>query len=160
ESGLRGRGGAGFPTGRKWALGRAQAGRPKYVICNGDEGDPGAFMDRAVLESDPHRVLEGLAIAAHAIGAGHGYLYIRAAYPLAGAHVRTAIQQAERRGSPGWLKLEVREGAGAFVCGEETALIQSLEGRRGTPKLRPPYPVERGFHGQPTIINNVETLAC
>jgi NADH-quinone oxidoreductase subunit F len=160
ESGLRGRGGAGFPTGRKWALGRAQTAAVKYVICNGDEGDPGAFMDRAVLESDPHRVLEGLAIAAYAIGAAEGYFYIRAEYPLAVAHVRAAIQQARRRGYLDGLPLQVREGAGAFVCGEETALIQSLEGRRGTPKLRPPYPVERGFRGQPTIINNVETLAC
>jgi NADH-quinone oxidoreductase subunit F len=160
ESGLRGRGGAGFPTGRKWALGRAQAGDVKYVICNGDEGDPGAFMDRAVLESDPHRVLEGLAIAAYAIGAAQGYFYIRAEYPLAVARVRAAIRQAEARGYLNGLRLEVREGAGAFVCGEETALIQSLEGCRGTPRLRPPYPVERGFRGQPTIINNVETLAC
>jgi NADH-quinone oxidoreductase subunit F len=168
DSGLRGRGGAGFPTGRKWALGRAQPGAVKYVICNGDEGDPGAFMDRLVLESDPHRVLEGLAIAAYAIGAAEGCLYIRAEYPLAVRHTRAAIRQAEERGflgrnilgSPFSLRLEVREGAGAFVCGEETALIQSLEGKRGTPKLRPPYPVERGFRGQPTLINNVETLAC
>jgi NADH-quinone oxidoreductase subunit F len=160
ESGLRGRGGAGFPTGRKWALGRAQASAVKYVICNGDEGDPGAFMDRAVLESDPHRVLEGLAIAAYAIGAAEGFFYIRAEYPLAVRHMRAAIRQAEDRGYMQGLHLEVREGAGAFVCGEETALIQSLEGRRGTPRLRPPYPVERGFRGQPTIINNVETLAC
>ena len=160
DSGLRGRGGAGFPTGRKWALGRAQAGDVKYVICNGDEGDPGAFMDRLVLESDPHRVLEGLAIAAYAIGATEGYLYIRAEYPLAVRHIRAAIRQAEERGVLGGLHLEVREGAGAFVCGEETALIQSLEGKRGMPKLRPPYPVERGFRGRPTVINNVETLAC
>jgi NADH-quinone oxidoreductase subunit F len=167
-SGLRGRGGAGFPTGRKWELGRAQADPVKYVICNGDEGDPGAFMDRLVLESDPHRVLEGLAIAAYAIGAAEGYLYIRAEYPLAVRHTRAAIRQAEERGflgrnirgSPFSLRLEVREGAGAFVCGEETALIQSLEGKRGMPKLRPPYPVERGFRGHPTVINNVETLAC
>jgi NADH-quinone oxidoreductase subunit F len=160
DSGLRGRGGAGFPTGRKWALGRAQPGAIKYVICNGDEGDPGAFMDRLVLESDPHRVLEGLAIAAYAIGAGEGYFYIRAEYPLAVRHTRAAIRQAEERGLLGRLHLEVREGAGAFVCGEETALIQSLEGKRGMPKLRPPYPIERGFRGQPTLINNVETLAC
>jgi len=160
ESGLRGRGGAGFPTARKWALGRAQAYPVKYVVCNGDEGDPGAFMDRAVLESDPHRVLEGLAIAAYAIGAAEGYLYIRAEYPLAVRHVRAAIVQARERGYLDSLQLEVREGAGAFVCGEETALIQSLEGKRGTPRLRPPYPVERGFRGKPTIINNVETLAC
>jgi NADH-quinone oxidoreductase subunit F len=159
-SGLRGRGGAGFPTGRKWALGRAQPGAVKYVICNADEGDPGAFMDRLVLESDPHRVLEGLSIAAYAIGAAEGYLYIRAEYPLAVRHTREAIRQATGRGLLGRLRLEVREGAGAFVCGEETALIQSLEGKRGVPKLRPPYPVERGFRGQPTLINNVETLAC
>ena len=160
DSALRGRGGAGFPTGRKWALARAQPSAVKYVICNGDEGDPGAFMDRLVLESDPHRVLEGLAIAAYAIGAAEGYLYIRAEYPLAVRHTRAAIRQAEERGLLGPLHLEVREGAGAFVCGEETALIQSLEGKRGVPKLRPPYPVERGFRGQPTLINNVETLAC
>ena len=159
-SGLRGRGGAGFPTGRKWALGRVQADEIKYVICNGDEGDPGAFMDRAVLESDPHRVVEGLAIAAYAIGARHGFFYIRAEYPMAVRHIRAAIQQARERELLGELDLDVREGAGAFVCGEETALIQSLEGERGMPKLRPPYPVERGYRGHPTIINNVETLAC
>ena len=168
DSGLRGRGGAGFPTGRKWALGRAQADPVKYVICNGDEGDPGAFMDRLVLESDPHRVIEGLAIAAYAIGAAEGFLYIRAEYPQAVRHTRAALRQAEQRGFLGQnilgsafsLRLEVREGAGAFVCGEETALIQSLEGKRGMPKLRPPYPVERGLRGHPTVINNVETLAC
>jgi NADH-quinone oxidoreductase subunit F len=160
NSGLRGRGGAGFPTGTKWKIARANPDPVKYVICNGDEGDPGAFMDRLVLESDPHRVLEGLAIAAYAIGATQGYLYIRAEYPLAVRHTRTAILQATERGLLGALHLEVREGAGAFVCGEETALIQSLEGKRGMPKLRPPYPVERGFRGKPTIINNVETLAC
>jgi NADH-quinone oxidoreductase subunit F len=167
DSGLRGRGGAGFPTGRKWAFGRAQADPVKYVICNGDEGDPGAFMDRLVLESDPHRVLEGLAIAAYAIGAAEGYLYIRAEYPQAVRHTRAAIRQAEQRGLLGRnilgsqfsLRLEVREGAGAFVCGEETALIQSLEGKRGMPKLRPPYPVECGLRGHPTVVNNVETLA-
>jgi NADH-quinone oxidoreductase subunit F len=160
NSGLRGRGGAGFPTGAKWKIARANSDPVKYVICNGDEGDPGAFMDRLVLESDPHRVLEGLAIAAHAVGATQGYLYIRAEYPLAVRHTRAAIVQAAERGLLGALRLEVREGAGAFVCGEETALIQSLEGKRGMPKLRPPYPVERGFRGKPTIINNVETLAC
>ena len=167
-SGLRGRGGAGFPTGKKWQLARSQAGESKFVICNGDEGDPGAFMDRLVLEADPHRVIEGLAIAAYAIGAEQGFLYIRAEYPLAVRHVREAIRQAEERnwlgsriqGTDFSLHLEVREGAGAFVCGEETALIQSLEGKRGMPRLRPPYPVERGFRGQPTLINNVETLAC
>ncbi len=159
-SGLRGRGGAGFPTGRKWAMARKQPGAVKYVICNGDEGDPGAFMDRLVLEADPHRVLEGLAIAAYAIGAAEGIFYIRAEYPLAVRNVREAIRQAEERGVLGALKLVVREGAGAFVCGEETALIRSLEGERGMPRLRPPYPVERGLRGAPTLINNVETLAC
>jgi NADH-quinone oxidoreductase subunit F len=165
-SGLRGRGGAGFPTGRKWSLARPQP-QPKYVICNGDEGDPGAFMDRLVLESDPHRVVEGLAIAAYAIGATTGIFYIRAEYPEAVRRVREAIRQAEARGLLGGngasgfrLQLEVREGAGAFVCGEETALIASLEGRRGMPRLRPPYPVERGYRDRPTVINNVETLAC
>ncbi|MBI5281982.1 MAG: SLBB domain-containing protein [Candidatus Solibacter usitatus] len=166
-SGLRGRGGAGFSTGRKWEMARRQPGAVKYVICNGDEGDPGAFMDRLVLEADPHRVLEGLAIAAYAIGAAEGILYIRAEYPLAVRNVRQAIRQAQARGFTGEnllgsgfsLHLEVREGAGAFVCGEETALIQSLEGGRGMPRLRPPYPVERGLHGAPTLINNVETLA-
>jgi NADH-quinone oxidoreductase subunit F len=165
-SGLRGRGGAGFPTGRKWSLARLQP-PPKYVICNGDEGDPGAFMDRLVLESDPHRVVEGLAIAAYAVGAESGIFYIRAEYPEAVRRVREAIRQVEARGvlsgtqgSDFHLRLEVREGAGAFVCGEETALIESLEGRRGMPRLRPPYPVERGYRGRPTVINNVETLAC
>ena len=166
-SGLRGRGGAGFPTGRKWSLARAQPA-PKYVICNGDEGDPGAFMDRLVLESDPHRVVEGLAIAAWAMGAEEGLFYIRAEYPLAVRRVREAIRQAEARGFLGErvlgrdvrLHFEVREGAGAFVCGEETALIASLEGSRGMPRLRPPYPVERGYRGRPTAVNNVETLAC
>jgi NADH-quinone oxidoreductase subunit F len=168
NSGLRGRGGAGFPTGQKWSLARSQASAMRYVICNGDEGDPGAFMDRLVLEADPHRVLEGLAIAAYAIGASQGYLYVRDEYPLAVRHVREAIRQAEGRGLLGErilgtelsLRLELREGAGAFVCGEETALIASIEGRRGVPRLRPPYPVERGLRGQPTLINNVETLAC
>ncbi|HSD30067.1 MAG TPA: NADH-ubiquinone oxidoreductase-F iron-sulfur binding region domain-containing protein [Vicinamibacteria bacterium] len=166
-SGLRGRGGAGFPTGRKWSLARRE-GAPRYVIANGDEGDPGAFMDRLVLESDPHRVVEGLAIAAYAVGAEEGFFYVRAEYPLAVRRVREAIRQAEARGLLGEralggrlrLRLEVREGAGAFVCGEETALIASLEGRRGMPRLRPPYPVEMGFRGRPTVINNVETLAC
>ncbi len=166
-SGLRGRGGAGFPTGRKWALARRQPG-PRYVIANGDEGDPGAFMDRLVLESDPHRVVEGLAIAAYATSAEEGFFYIRAEYPLAVRRVREAIRAAEARGLLGErafdgrlrLRLEVREGAGAFVCGEETALIASLEGERGMPRLRPPFPVERGFRGRPTVINNVETLAC
>jgi NADH-quinone oxidoreductase subunit F len=163
---LRGRGGAGFPTAVKWSLAHRRP-EPKYVICNGDEGDPGAFMDRLVLESDPHRVIEGLAIAAYAIGAAEGFFYIRAEYPHAVRHIREAIRQAEERGFLGErvmgsdfsLRFEVREGAGAFVCGEETALIASLEGKRGMPRLRPPYPVEQGFRGRPTVINNVETLA-
>ena len=166
-AGLRGRGGAGFPTARKWAMAHAREA-PKYVICNGDEGDPGAFMDRLVLEADPHRVIEGLAIAAWAVGASQGFFYVRAEYPQAVKHVRRAILQAQQAGYLGdrilgtdfRLELEVREGAGAFVCGEETALIASLEGRRGMPRLRPPYPVEQGYRGRPTVINNVETLAC
>jgi NADH-quinone oxidoreductase subunit F len=166
-SGLRGRGGAGFPAAAKWKLARHQPA-PKYVICNGDEGDPGAFMDRLILESDPHRVIEGLAVAAWVIGAEEGFFYIRAEYPQAVRQVRHAIGQAEERGILGErvlgsdfrLRLEVREGAGAFVCGEETALMASLEGRRGMPRLRPPYPVHEGFRGRPTVINNVETLAC
>ena len=165
-AGLRGRGGAGFPTGRKWALARAQPA-PKYVICNGDEGDPGAFMDRLVLESDPHRVVEGLAIAAFAMGAEDGFFYIRAEYPRAVRRVREAIRQAEERGFLGdgvmgtdvRLRFEVREGAGAFVCGEETALMASIEGGRGQPRPRPPYPAESGLWGRPTLINNVETYA-
>jgi NADH-quinone oxidoreductase subunit F len=165
-SGLRGRGGAGFRTGRKWELASRQAG-PKFVICNGDEGDPGAFMDRLLLESDPHRVVEGLAIAALAVGAEEGFFYIRAEYPLAVRRIRQALEQAREAGFLGRdvvgsgrrLALSVREGAGAFVCGEETALIASLEGRRGMPRLRPPYPVESGYRGRPTVVNNVETLA-
>jgi len=167
DSGLRGRGGAGFPTGRKWSLAAEQL-PPKYVICNGDEGDPGAFMDRLVLESDPHRVLEGMMIAGYAIGASQGYLYIRAEYPLAVRHVRETIRRVEEEGLLGdeifgtnfSFRLQVKEGAGAFVCGEETALIASLEGRRGVPRLRPPFPVERGLNGSPTLLNNVETLAA
>ncbi len=168
KSGLRGRGGAGFPTGRKWTLARAEKSLEKYVVCNGDEGDPGAFMDRLVLEADPHRVIEGLAIAAYAVGASEGFLYIRAEYPMAVQNIRRAIAAAEGKGYLGEnilnsgfsLHLEVREGAGAFVCGEETALIQSLEGKRGMPKLRPPYPIVQGYRGKPTVINNVETLAA
>ena len=167
-SGLRGRGGAGFPTAVKWDLTRRADGSPKYVICNGDEGDPGAFMDRAVLESDPFRVIEGLAIAAYAVGASAGIVYVRSEYPIAVRHARAAIAAAEAQGllganilgSPFSFKVEVREGAGAFVCGEETALIQSIEGERGMPRLRPPYPAESGLWGKPTLINNVETLAC
>lgn len=167
RSGLRGRGGAGYPTSLKWATVAKAVGSPKYVICNADEGDPGAFMDRSILESDPHRVLEGMAIAAYTVGATRGYIYVRAEYPLAIKRLRTAIQQAERLGLLGssifgttfGFHVEVRLGAGAFVCGEETALIASIEGRRGTPRPRPPYPAEYGLWGCPTLINNVETFA-
>lgn len=167
RSGLRGRGGAGFPTGLKWQTVSKARGDKKYVICNADEGDPGAFMDRSVLESDPHRVLEGMAIAAYAVGASEGYIYVRAEYPLAVKRLKLAIRQAEKAGllganifgSPFSFKIDIRLGAGAFVCGEETALIASVEGKRGTPRPRPPYPAERGLWGCPTLINNVETLA-
>jgi NADH:ubiquinone oxidoreductase subunit F (NADH-binding)/NADH:ubiquinone oxidoreductase subunit E/NAD-dependent dihydropyrimidine dehydrogenase PreA subunit len=167
NSGLRGRGGAGFPSGQKWRVVRQQPGDVKYVICNGDEGDPGAFMDRMILESFPYRVLEGLALAAVAVGAHEGIFYVRHEYPLAVKRVRAAIAEMERRGWLGAgllgtdfpLRLSVVEGAGAFVCGEETALIASVEGRRGMPRLRPPFPAESGLWGKPTLINNVETLA-
>jgi len=167
DSGLRGRGGAGFPTGLKWRTVAKGIGGRKIVICNGDEGDPGAFMDRSVLESDPHRVLEGMAIAAYAVGAGEGYLYVRAEYPLAIKRLTTAIRQAKQHnllgeailGTPFTFNVEIRLGAGAFVCGEETALIASIEGGRGTPRPRPPYPAESGLWGCPTLINNVETFA-
>jgi NADH-quinone oxidoreductase subunit F len=167
-SGIRGRGGAGFPTAVKWDLTRRAPGTKKYVICNGDEGDPGAFMDRAVLEADPFRVIEGLVIAAYAIGADEGIAYVRREYPIAVRHMRAAIQKAEEAGFLGdrilggkfGFRLQVREGAGAFVCGEETALIQSIEGQRGMPRMRPPYPAQSGLWGKPTLINNVETLAC
>ncbi|HEU5452071.1 MAG TPA: NADH-quinone oxidoreductase subunit NuoF [Terriglobales bacterium] len=167
RSGLRGRGGAGYPTGLKWStVAKARAGE-KYVICNADEGDPGAFMDRSVLESDPHRVLEGMAIAAYAVGASRGYIYVRAEYPLAVKRLKTAIRQAENQGLLGGnisdtnfsFKIEIRLGAGAFVCGEETALIASVEGNRGTPRPRPPYPAQAGLWGSPTLINNVESFA-
>jgi bidirectional [NiFe] hydrogenase diaphorase subunit len=166
-SGLRGRGGAGYPTGLKWSTVAKAGDTQKYVICNADEGDPGAFMDRSVLESDPHRVLEGMAIAAYAVGAQHGYIYVRAEYPLAVKHLKTAIRQAERLGLLGnnicgtrfSFQIEIRLGAGAFVCGEETALIASVEGKRGTPRPRPPYPAQEGLWGLPTLINNVETFA-
>jgi len=166
-SGLRGRGGAGYPTGLKWSTVAKAGDVAKYVICNADEGDPGAFMDRSVLESDPHRVLEGMAIAAYAVGAQHGYIYVRAEYPLAVKHLKTAIRQAERLGLLGnhicgtrfSFQVEIRLGAGAFVCGEETALIASVEGKRGTPRPRPPYPAQEGLWGSPTLINNVETFA-
>ena len=166
-SGLRGRGGGGFPTGKKWEFTRASKGDKKYIICNADEGDPGAFMDRSVLESDPHSVLEGMMIAAYAIGADEAYIYCRAEYPKAIARLRQAISQAQKRnllgdnilGSGFNFIIRIKEGAGAFVCGEETALIASIEGRRGMPRFRPPFPAESGLWGKPTNINNVETFA-
>ncbi len=167
RSGLRGRGGAGYPTGLKWATVAKTQSKQRYVICNADEGDPGAFMDRSVLESDPHRVIEGMAIAAYAVGATQGYIYVRGEYPLAISHLQTAIRQAKRLGLLGSqifeatfdFKIDIRIGAGAFVCGEETALMASIEGKRGIPRPRPPYPAESGLWGCPTLINNVETFA-
>lgn len=167
RSGLRGRGGAGYPTGLKWATVAKEQSERKFIICNADEGDPGAFMDRSVLESDPHRVIEGMAIAAYAVGASQGYIYVRGEYPLAISHLQTAIRQAKRLGLLGSqifeatfdFKIELRIGAGAFVCGEETALMASIEGKRGIPRPRPPYPAESGLWGYPTLINNVETFA-
>jgi len=166
-SGLRGRGGAGFPTHIKWTATRNASGYPKYIVCNADEGDPGAFMDRSVLESDPHSVLEGMALAGYAIGANYGFIYVRAEYPLAVERLKKAIAQGEEQGVLGGnimgsgfdFFLEIREGAGAFVCGEETALLQSIEGKRGMPRFRPPFPAEKGLWGQPTSINNVESFA-
>ena len=167
KSGLRGRGGAGFPTGRKWELCHKAPGEKKYVICNADEGDPGAFMDRSILEADPHSVIEGLTIAGYAMGATEGYIYVRAEYPLAVKRFRIALRQARDRGFLGEdilgssfnFVVHVKEGAGAFVCGEETALIASIEGRRGMPRPRPPFPAQSGLDGKPTVINNVKTLA-
>ncbi len=167
KSGLRGRGGAGFPTGLKWKFTRRAQADQKYIICNGDEGDPGAFMDRSILEGDPHSVLEGMMIAAYAIGATEGYLYVRAEYPLAISRLKIAIQQATKLGLLGDsvlrtgrpLHLKIKEGAGAFVCGEETALFASIEGERGMPRSRPPFPAEKGLWGKPTNNNNVETYA-
>lgn len=167
KSGLRGRGGAGFPTGQKWKFARQAIGDEKFVICNGDEGDPGAFMDRSVCEGDPHAVLEGMAIAGYAIGASKGYIYIRAEYPLAIKRLQIALKQAKKYGLIGKniletgfnFDIEIRIGAGAFVCGEETALIASIEGKRGQPRPRPPFPAQKGLWAKPTIINNVETLA-
>lgn len=167
NSGLRGRGGGGFPTGRKWELTRTQPGEEKYVICNADEGDPGAFMDRSVMEGNPHSVIEGMMIAARAIGSSEGKIYVRMEYPLAVERIRKAVKDAENYGILGnsilgtslGFRLEVMEGAGAFVCGEETALISSLEGKRGMPLPKPPFPAQSGFRGKPTVINNVETLA-
>lgn len=167
RSGLRGRGGGGYPTGLKWITVAKSGGDQKYVICNADEGDPGAFMDRSVLESDPHRILEGMAIAGYAVGASEGYIYVRGEYPLAIERLKLAIRQANRLGVLGSnisgttfsFNVQIRLGAGAFVCGEETALIASIEGKRGTPRPRPPYPAEFGLWGKPTLINNVETFA-
>ncbi len=160
KSGLRGRGGGGFPTGLKWEFCKKTKADEKYIICNADEGDPGAFMDRSVLESDPHRVLEGMMICAYAVGATHGYIYCRAEYPLAVKRLNLAINQAREKGYLGsWFDIIVKEGAGAFVCGEETALIASIEGHRGMPRIRPPFPAQSGLWGKPTNINNVETFA-
>ena len=167
ESGLRGRGGAGFPTGRKWELCHLATGEPKYVVCNADEGDPGAFMDRAVLESDPHSVIEGMTIAAHVLGTPHGYVYIRDEYPLAVRRLRIALEQAESAGVLGHnilgsgrdFHIDVHEGAGAFVCGEASALMYSIEGKRGMPRVRPPHSTEAGLWRKPTLLNNVKTFA-
>ncbi|MGB4464253.1 MAG: NADH-quinone oxidoreductase subunit NuoF [Candidatus Hydrothermia bacterium] len=167
NSGLRGRGGAGFPTGLKWKATRAASGEEKFVVCNGDEGDPGAFMDRAILEGDPHTVIEGMTIAAFAIGSNQGYVYVRAEYPLAVKRLEKALQQARKYGLLGKnifetgfdFDIEIRIGAGAFVCGEETALIASIEGKRGQPRPKPPFPAEKGLWAKPTLINNVETYA-
>ncbi len=167
KSGLRGRGGGGFPTGNKWKFTAANRGGKSYVVCNGDEGDPGAFMDRSVMEGDPHKLLEGMAIAGFAIGADEAYIYVRAEYPLAIKRLRIAIKQAEERnllgknimGSGFNFDIHIKEGAGAFVCGEETALIASIEGERGMPRPKPPFPANKGLFGRPTLINNVETLA-
>lgn len=167
QSGLRGRGGAGYSTGLKWRTVAKAGGETKFVVCNADEGDPGAFMDRSVLESDPHRVIEGMCIASYAVGAHEGFVYIRAEYPLAIERLQKAIRQAERAGLLGKrilgsrhdFHLEMRYGAGAYVCGEETALLASIEGKRGQPKPKPPYPAEKGLWGASTLINNVETFA-
>jgi bidirectional [NiFe] hydrogenase diaphorase subunit len=167
RSGLRGRGGAGYPTGVKWATVAKNKGERKFVVCNADEGDPGAFMNRSLLESDPHRVLEGMAIAGHAVGANQGYIYVRGEYPLAIDRLQIALKQARALGILGTkvfstsfdFRIDIRIGAGAFVCGEETALMASIMGQRGTPTPRPPYPAEHGLWGMPTLINNVETFA-
>jgi len=167
DSGLRGRGGAGFPTGKKWELTKASEGEQKYVVCNADEGDPGAFMDRSILEGDPHSVLEAMAIAAYSIGANQGYIYVRAEYPIAVHRLQVAIDQAREYGILGKnifgtdfdFDIDIRLGAGAFVCGEETALLESIEGKRGQPRVKPPYPAQSGLWGKPTLINNVETYA-
>jgi len=167
RSGLRGRGGAGFPTGDKWEVLRQQTATPKYLICNGDEGDPGAFMDRSLLEGNPHSVIEGMVIGAFALGAAEGYVYVRAEYPLAVQNLRVALEQAEELGLLGenvlgsglGFRIHLVQGAGAFICGEETALIASIEGRVGEPRQRPPFPAQKGLWGKPTVINNVKTWA-
>ena len=167
KSGLRGRGGAGFPTGKKWEFTKAADNEQKYVVCNADEGDPGAFMDRSILEGDPHSVLEAMSIAAYCIGANKGFIYVRAEYPIAVKRLQIAINQARDYGILGKnifdsgfdFDIEIRLGAGAFVCGEETALLESIEGKRGQPRLKPPYPAVAGLWGKPTLINNVETYA-
>ena len=167
DSGLRGRGGGGFPTGRKWQFTAMAQNDKKYVVCNGDEGDPGAFMDRSIMEGDPHKLIEGMAIAAFAIGADEGYIYVRAEYPMAIKRLRIAIKEAEERGYLGEnilgsnmnFTIHIKEGAGAFVCGEETALLASIEGERGMPRPKPPFPANKGLFGKPTLINNVETFA-
>ena len=167
DSGLRGRGGGGFPTGKKWSLTRSTEENQKYVVCNADEGDPGAFMDRSILEGDPHCVLEAMIIAGYAIGANQGYIYVRAEYPIAVERFKIAIKQAREYGLLGKnifgtnfnFDVDIRLGAGAFVCGEETALLESIEGKRGQPRLKPPYPANSGLWGKPTLINNVETFA-
>ncbi|MEE0410522.1 MAG: NAD(P)H-dependent oxidoreductase subunit E, partial [Clostridia bacterium] len=167
KSGLRGRGGGGFPTGRKWSFAMAQDNDQKYVCCNADEGDPGAFMDRSILEGDPHTVLEAMTIAGYTIGANQGYIYVRAEYPVAVERLKIAIKQAKEQGLLGddilgtgfKFDIELRLGAGAFVCGEETALMTSIEGHRGEPRPRPPFPAVKGLFGKPTILNNVETYA-
>lgn len=168
KSGIRGRGGAGFPTGKKWAFAKASESEEKYVVCNADEGDPGAFMDRSIMESNPHAIIEALEIAGYAIGASRGIVYVRAEYPLAGERLEKAICDAKKLGLLGdnifetnfCFDIEIKYGASAFVCGEETALLRSCEGKRGEPTKKPPYPAVRGYLGKPTIINNVETLAC
>ena len=167
KSGLRGRGGAGFPTGKKWSFAQKEVSDQKYIVCNADEGDPGAFMDRSILEGDPHCVLEAMAIAGFAIGANQGYIYVRAEYPIAVQRLKIAIKQAREYGLLGdnilgtgfKFDIDIRLGAGAFVCGEETALLESIEGKRGQPRVKPPYPASKGLFGKPTVINNVETLA-
>ena len=166
EASLRGRGGGGFPTGRKWAQVLAQDSEIKYVVCNGDEGDPGAFMDRSVMEGDPHKMLEGMIIAAYAVGAQEGYVYVRAEYPLAVSRLKTAIAQAEKAGFLGEnilgsgfsFHIHINRGAGAFVCGEGSALTASIEGQRGMPRTKPPRTVEQGLFAKPTVLNNVETM--